>query len=134
MEYIIPIVAQLEKEGVTLDGSYLAQKVLAKFSASLQRKTLEGRFSQETKESKERINDMVSKNVNSDETPACMFCFSEHHKSVTCTEYPTTSERRNIMQERKLCLNCGKPGHFIKQCASQGCRTCQGRRHHHTLC
>ncbi|XGW31610.1 hypothetical protein V3C99_010066 [Haemonchus contortus] len=38
------------------------------------------------------------------------------------------------MQERKLCLNCGKSGHFATQCKSQGCRNCKGTRHHHTLC
>ncbi|VDO90156.1 unnamed protein product, partial [Haemonchus placei] len=56
------------------------------------------------------------------------------HKSLSCSQYPTISERRTAMQERKLCLNCGKSGHFATQCKSQGCRNCKGTRHHHTLC
>ncbi|KAK6019005.1 zinc knuckle [Ostertagia ostertagi] len=96
----------------------------------------------------ERINDMVAIRNTDNEVPSksknlpwkssrgdeCMFCASQHHKSSICTQYATIPERRNIMLERKLCLNCGKPGHFLKECTSQGCRTCQGKRHHHTLC
>ncbi|KAK6029719.1 zinc knuckle, partial [Ostertagia ostertagi] len=96
----------------------------------------------------ERITDMVkTRNPNttlkdssrdspapSPKNPQCMFCASPYHKSLSCTRYPTISERRLAMQQRKLCLNCGKQGHFVTQCRSQGCRNCSGTRHHHTLC
>ncbi|XGW10982.1 hypothetical protein V3C99_012462 [Haemonchus contortus] len=78
-----------------------------------------------------RTRGLLGKRTKSDE---CMFCASQRHKSSTCTQYATITERRNIMLERKLCLNCGKPGHFLKECTSQGCRARQGKRHHHTLC
>uniref|UniRef100_A0A7I4Y2Q8 CCHC-type domain-containing protein n=1 Tax=Haemonchus contortus TaxID=6289 RepID=A0A7I4Y2Q8_HAECO len=164
LEFIVPIVAQLEQENVNLDGSYLTKKVLAKFNTSTQRRILDLRLSQETNESnwkmqdllkdldqhiskEERINDMVkSKNTThaklipkhtfglNSKNQQCMFCSSMQHKSLSCSQYPTISERRTAMQERKLCLNCGKSGHFATQCKSQGCRNCKGTRHHHTLC
>ncbi|EYC39640.1 hypothetical protein Y032_0647g1093 [Ancylostoma ceylanicum] len=33
-----------------------------------------------------------------------------------------------------MCLNCGREGHFVKDCTREGCRRCQGRKHNHVLC
>lgn len=41
LEFIIPLVTQLQKLGVQLDGSYNTQKVLSKFAPRTQRKVLE---------------------------------------------------------------------------------------------
>ncbi|KAK6053684.1 hypothetical protein COOONC_08811 [Cooperia oncophora] len=41
LEYIIPLVMQLHKLEVNLDGSYNTQKVLSKFTPRIQRKILE---------------------------------------------------------------------------------------------
>ncbi|KAK6015422.1 hypothetical protein OSTOST_19153, partial [Ostertagia ostertagi] len=40
LEFLIPIVTQLMEKGVPLDGSFLVQKILSKFSVDLQRKVL----------------------------------------------------------------------------------------------
>ncbi|KAK6022337.1 hypothetical protein OSTOST_11972, partial [Ostertagia ostertagi] len=78
LETITPIVIQLQKLGVVLDGSYNAQKVLAKFAVRIQRKVLEHIVTPEMEESRwnmttiietidahisteEQINEMVSK-------------------------------------------------------------------------
>ncbi|KAK6027705.1 zinc knuckle [Ostertagia ostertagi] len=94
----------------------------------------------------ERINDVVERSVQketqvgsmnsrkSKTQSSCMFCKADTHKSAACPRYPTLSERRAIMQEQKLCLNCGKQGHFVSQCFSKGCSHCDGKKHHHTLC
>ncbi|KAK6765113.1 hypothetical protein RB195_025159 [Necator americanus] len=42
LETIVPIVTQLQELRVNLDGSYLSQKILAKFSTALQRQALQG--------------------------------------------------------------------------------------------
>lgn len=38
------------------------------------------------------------------------------------------------MLQHNRCLNCGREGHFLSECTSKGCRNCEGRKHHHTLC
>ncbi|KAK6033314.1 hypothetical protein OSTOST_00487, partial [Ostertagia ostertagi] len=40
LEFLIPIVTQPMEKGVPLDGSFLVQKILSKFSVDLQRKVL----------------------------------------------------------------------------------------------
>ena len=34
---------------------------------------------------------------------------------------------------KKLCFNCGRPGHREKECRSRGCFKCKAR-HHTSLC
>lgn len=65
---------------------------------------------------------------------ACLFCNSTDHKSLVCPKYMTIAERRSFLQENKMCLNCGRDGHFVKDCTREGCRNCQGRKHYHALC
>ncbi|KAK5977112.1 hypothetical protein GCK32_012485, partial [Trichostrongylus colubriformis] len=81
LESIIPIVTQLEKEGVHLNGSFMIQKVLSKFSTNLQRKVWAARMDSGSEEinwtmkdiisdldkiitTEERINEMMGKNTN----------------------------------------------------------------------
>uniref|UniRef100_A0A7I4YN27 DUF4145 domain-containing protein n=1 Tax=Haemonchus contortus TaxID=6289 RepID=A0A7I4YN27_HAECO len=78
LEYIIPTISQLEKEKVSLNGSYRVRKILAKFNASLQHAVLTTPLSQNISETEwsmqqavqlldqlisteERISDMVTK-------------------------------------------------------------------------
>ncbi|KIH44359.1 zinc knuckle [Ancylostoma duodenale] len=42
---------------------------------------------------------------------------------------PTRTDNNNNM-----CLNCGREGHFVKDCTTEGCRRCQDRKHNHVLC
>ncbi|KIH68358.1 hypothetical protein ANCDUO_01306 [Ancylostoma duodenale] len=127
LEYVIPIVTQLEKLGMSLDGSYLAQKILAKFTPSIQQIVFERRIISNTQEgnwrmqdilkgldnyitTEERINDMVKRNVSiSEQTrtrvpqrssankPYCLFCKSDSHKSGSCMKFPTISGRPIMM-------------------------------------
>uniref|UniRef100_A0A7I5EAG2 CCHC-type domain-containing protein n=1 Tax=Haemonchus contortus TaxID=6289 RepID=A0A7I5EAG2_HAECO len=166
LENIIPIVTQLTEKGVPLDGSFLVQKILSKFSVDLQRKVLKRRLEPSSDESawvlqnaladldeiisvEERINDMVHTNSNGNVsfireskriklTPmggaSCIFCASEDHKSVFCKKFNTLEERRTVFREHNRCLNCAIVGHFVKECPKDGCKTCSGKKHHHTLC
>ncbi|KAK6744964.1 hypothetical protein RB195_011585 [Necator americanus] len=80
LETIIPIVTQLRKLKIDLNGSYNAQKVLAKFALRIQRRVLESQITPDMVESQwkmeeiiaeldanitmeEHVNDMVTKNA-----------------------------------------------------------------------
>ncbi|KAK6018102.1 zinc knuckle, partial [Ostertagia ostertagi] len=99
----------------------------------------------------ERINEMVSKTLEAsdrNELPwkqtstvtvpiaqkGCMFCNSSEHRAVACPRYRTIAERRNFLLEKNMCLNCGREGHWVKDCSREGCRTCQGKKHNQVLC
>ncbi|EYB91440.1 hypothetical protein Y032_0206g1994 [Ancylostoma ceylanicum] len=82
-----------------------------------------------------RSKKFLMKNATTKPDPnACMFCGSTQHKSADCTRIPSIHQRRTYMQQHRRCLNCGKEGHFVKDCTSKGCRYCTGMKHHHTLC
>ncbi|KAK6733725.1 hypothetical protein RB195_017468 [Necator americanus] len=89
----------------------------------------------------EHVNDMVTKNATVTTrtesanfhmrqgvrklTP-CMFCQSPMHKSALCNRYSTVEEKRSFIQNNNMRLNCGREGHFVKDCTREGCRKCQG--------
>ncbi|KAK6018442.1 zinc knuckle, partial [Ostertagia ostertagi] len=168
LEQLLPLVTQLEEKGVTLNGSFLVQKILAKFTTSIQRKVLEHRMTSPMREdmwkmkdiltdidkiidTEERINRMVH-NLEQDNRmrsegsqsykiqktqqkgAPCIFCNSHEHKAAMCPKYDTIQERRNFFREHNKCMNCGTSGHFTKDCTKEGCRLCDGKKHHHTLC
>ncbi|KAK6733724.1 hypothetical protein RB195_017468 [Necator americanus] len=166
LETIIPIVTQLKKLNIDLNGSYNAQKVLAKFALRIQRRVLGSQITPDMVESQwkmeeiiaeldanikmeEHVNDMVTKNATVTTrtesanfhmrqgvrklTP-CMFCQSPMHKSALCNRYSTVEEKRSFIQNNNMRLNCGREGHFVKDCTREGCRKCQGRKHNHVLC
>uniref|UniRef100_A0A7I5ED04 CCHC-type domain-containing protein n=1 Tax=Haemonchus contortus TaxID=6289 RepID=A0A7I5ED04_HAECO len=64
----------------------------------------------------------------------CIFCASSDHKSLLCTKYASPEDRKRVFLDQGRCLNCGTPGHFTKACTKEGCRLCDGKKHHHTLC
>ncbi|EPB67377.1 hypothetical protein ANCCEY_13526 [Ancylostoma ceylanicum] len=61
LEYILPTVTQLKERGVSLDGSFMVQKVLSKFRPDLQRKVLQRRLSNPLTE-----NEWIMTNILSD--------------------------------------------------------------------
>ncbi|KAK6030665.1 zinc knuckle [Ostertagia ostertagi] len=166
LEFIIPVVTQLQKLGANLDGSYNTQKVLSKFAYRIQRKVLEVLMTHDMPEeawkmqdmiealdahigTEERINSMVKidmgkeseRGEGSKRRPTkphnhsnCIFCDSTEHRAAGCSRYSTIAERRNFLQENKMCLNCGRKGHFASQCSKEGCRLCQGTKHFYALC
>lgn len=80
------------------------------------------------------------KNVTSNKTSAhlttskitCSFC-KKNHANQHCDYFQklTVTNRLNETKKYKLCLNCLRPGHFVQDCKSGNCRTCE--RKHNTL-
>ncbi|KAK5975447.1 hypothetical protein GCK32_013040 [Trichostrongylus colubriformis] len=60
LEQLLQIVTQLEEKGVTLVGSFLTQKILAKFTSSIQRKVLEQRMTLPMQENNWRMRDILT--------------------------------------------------------------------------
>ncbi|VDK45704.1 unnamed protein product, partial [Cylicostephanus goldi] len=164
LEYLIPIIAQLQKKGVDLKGSFTSQKILSKFIPSIQRKTLEQKMEGWRTEEDWRINELLEeldKQITKEEringmvtevkigrnnkirenppnqnpiVPVCLFCKSTWHRSMFCSKYATIEQRRKFFEENKRCYNCAKEGHSSKQCTAISCKLCSGKKHHHTLC
>ena len=64
--------------------------------------------------------------------PICIYCEGKHWGDA-CEVVKTVEARRQFFQEKKLCFNCGRPGHWGKHCRSRGCFRCKSR-HHTSLC
>ena len=64
--------------------------------------------------------------------PVCIFCEGKHWGDA-CEVVNTIEARRQFFQEKKLCFNCGRAGHWGKQCRSRGCFKCKSK-HHTSLC
>ena len=62
--------------------------------------------------------------------PVCIFCEGRHWGDA-CEGVNTIEARRQFFQ--KLCFNCGRAGHWGKQCRSRGCFKCKSK-HHTSLC
>jgi hypothetical protein len=64
----------------------------------------------------------------------CVVCKSEKHPLYACSKFKAMSQERmkTTIKNHELCMNCLKPGHFVRQCPStHKCRKCQ--KPHHTL-
>ncbi len=65
---------------------------------------------------------------------SCTICKTEKHPLYACTRFRSLTHDRmmSLLKEHGICMNCLRPGHFVRQCKSQHrCRKCQ--RPHHTL-
>ncbi len=65
---------------------------------------------------------------------SCAICKTEKHPLYACTRFKSLTHDRmvSLLKEHGICMNCLRPGHFVRQCKSQHrCRKCQ--RPHHTL-
>ncbi|XP_018375244.1 PREDICTED: uncharacterized protein LOC108769012 [Trachymyrmex cornetzi] len=62
----------------------------------------------------------------------CSMC-KEMHKLLTCERFLELSpqDRANHLKTARLCLNCMRSGHFVRDCKARSCRQCSGK--HHTL-
>ena len=61
-------------------------------------------------------------------------CKNEKHPHYVCARFKALAHDKTMstLKENKFCINCLKPGHFVKQCKSlHHCRKCQ--KLHHTL-
>ncbi|XP_071580238.1 uncharacterized protein [Temnothorax nylanderi] len=63
---------------------------------------------------------------------ACAVC-KEAHRIPQCPKFLelTPQKRVDCLKNAKLCLNCMKSGHFIKDCKAGSCRKCSAK--HNTL-
>ena len=64
----------------------------------------------------------------------CVVCKAGKHHLYACQKFKLLSHNQKIavLKDGGICMNCFRPGHFVKQCPSpQRCRRCQ--KPHHTL-
>ncbi|VDK40164.1 unnamed protein product [Cylicostephanus goldi] len=164
LEYLFAITTQLEKKGVSLDGSFIVQKVLSKFSQGLQRKVLKVQIEAHHDEwkliqllsdldkiisSEEKVAEMLKNNeplqrqskpqfqrrVENAQTQAqCIYCGAVNHNSLHCTKFDSIQKRTDFLMKNKKCLNCTRANHFLKECNNRGCSMCAGKKHHFSLC
>ena len=65
---------------------------------------------------------------------SCVGCKGEKHPLYSCSKFRSMShaEKIALLKQHGHCLNCLRPGHFIKDCNSlHHCKVCQ--RPHHSL-
>ena len=70
----------------------------------------------------------------SDSSSNCVLCTTTKHPLYACPKFKSLShdEMVSTLKDNKLCLNCLKSGHFVRECKSlHRCRQCQ--KPHHTL-
>ena len=87
--------------------------------------------STEKKRVSKPINSMVT-STSSNEN--CISCGLEKHQLYACSKFRSLShaEKMDLLRSNSYCLNCLRPGHFVKKCRSLNhCKHCQ--RPHHTL-
>ena len=61
-------------------------------------------------------------------------CCSEPHKIYQCEKFKAMSfdDKQQLVKAKKLCYNCLRSGHTVKECKSESkCQTC--KKGHHTL-
>ncbi|XGW33995.1 hypothetical protein V3C99_018050 [Haemonchus contortus] len=77
----------------------------------------------------------TSNSYNSTKGPVtCIFCNNNGHKSLECQKFSTIEKRKLALREQNRCFNCSLPGHFTQDCTKNGCKFCNGSKHHYTLC
>ncbi len=70
----------------------------------------------------------------SDTSPICVLCKTDQHQLYTCSRFKAKQhdQKINVVKSKGICMNCLRPGHFVKQCKLvHHCQTCQNP--HHTL-
>ena len=62
----------------------------------------------------------------------CVCCRKEKHPLYTCAKFRALSHDDNTLKSKGLCLNCLRPGHYVRDCASSHRRK-KCHKPHHTL-
>ena len=64
---------------------------------------------------------------------SCPFC-KEAHNATDCIKVTDKGKRKEIIQRQRLCFNCLKPRHSVRECTAKGrCKICR-KKHHTSLC
>ena len=64
----------------------------------------------------------------------CVYCDSEEHRASNYNKVTSSTKRKRILMQRKLCFNCAAGQHSANACKSKmSCRLCH-RRHHTSIC
>ena len=69
-----------------------------------------------------------------DSSTNCILCPKSKHPLYACTTFKSFPHEKMLstLKDNNYCLNCLKPGHFVRECKSlHRCRTCQ--KPHHSL-
>ena len=65
---------------------------------------------------------------------ACVYCDCVTHRSWECDKITSPAERRQILQNKRLCFNCTGPKHSANNCSSRAsCVHCK-QKHHSSIC
>ena len=67
-------------------------------------------------------------------TTHCVLCKNDKHPLYVCPKFKSLSHDQMVttLKEHSVCMNCPRPGHFVKQCKSlHHCHKCQ--KTHYTL-
>ena len=67
-------------------------------------------------------------------TGNCVACDQDNHPLFVCSKFKALShvEKMSMLKANNLCINCLRPGHFVRGCKSlHKCKVCQ--KPHHSL-
>ena len=65
---------------------------------------------------------------------SCIVCKTERHPLYACTQFKSLphDKKVSVLKSHNYCINCLRPGHFVRECKSlHKCKKCQ--MPHHTL-
>ncbi|VDL63615.1 unnamed protein product [Nippostrongylus brasiliensis] len=120
VDYLIAIVVQLQQNGVNLKGSYVTQKVLAKFRPDLQRRVLKQRFQSEQRGEDWAVSELLGELdtlVKTEEQVAEMLHEAETHRPE---HRKTVTEVRPPHSKHSMCIYCDEANHNSLRCVKVG--------------
>ncbi|VDO34279.1 unnamed protein product [Haemonchus placei] len=118
LEYLLALTTQLEQKGVSLNGSFTVQEILAKFKQSLQKKILQQRFETDHREddwSMSKLLTDLDRLITAEEKVEEMLANNE---ALQNRSKPSTGQRRNDRPLGRLqsCIYCNSPEHSSQAC------------------
>ena len=87
--------------------------------------------------SKKGVNKQITSftaNTSESSPPVCCLCKTDKHFLFACPRFKALSheQKRSTIKSNDFCINCLRPGHFVRQCRSTSrCRKCD--KSHNTL-
>ncbi len=98
------------------------------------RRSIKQDFSQARRSVNSWVKPVASHVANATTSRNCVICKTEKHPLFSCSKFKhmNHSSKTSVVKANHLCINCLRPGHFVKDCSSiYHCRVCQ--KPHHTL-